>query len=114
MPVMPPGQDTEFFSTLDESDRRNRLRRLDDLLAVLEELNLREQGALPKGLRERLLVEGIAVRTESNVSDLIEMVLSSQEQYMLHERRAGRRRRRISYIPTDDELVYVLSTRFSR
>ncbi|MHB8508709.1 MAG: hypothetical protein ACYDGR_08695 [Candidatus Dormibacteria bacterium] len=108
-------KDTEFFSPLEEGERRNRLRRLDDLLAVLEELNLRAQGELPGTFRERLLREGIPVKTDSNVTDLIETVLSSQEQYMLHERRApGRRRRRLSYIPSDDELVSVLSNRFSR
>jgi hypothetical protein len=103
----------DFFSPLEEGERRQRLRRLDDLLAALEELNLREQGELPARLRERLAAEGIPVRTSSTVTDLIDVVLNSQEQYMLKERRTGRRRRRLSFIPTDDDLVAVISSRFS-
>ena len=41
MPVR-NGHDKEFFSPLDEGERRAGLRRLDDLLRALEELNMRE------------------------------------------------------------------------
>jgi hypothetical protein len=108
------GQDREYYSPLEEGERRIRLRRLDDLLGALEDLNLREQGQLPPGLRDRLLIEGIPVQSSSTVTDLLDMVLSSQEQYMLKERRTGPRRRRLSFIPTDDELVQVLASRFRR
>jgi hypothetical protein len=106
-------QDQEFFSPLQEGERRAGLRRLDDLLSALEELNMREAGELPQALREKLLVEGIPVHTGSTATDLLDMVLSSQEQYMLKERRTGRRRRRLSYIPTDAELVSAVSRRLS-
>jgi len=106
--------DREYWSPLDEGERRGRLRRLDDILDALEDLNLREQGEIPSRLRDRLLVEGIPVTTAASVTDLIDLVLSSQEQYMLKERRTGPRRRRLSYIPDDDELVSVISHRFHR
>ena len=104
----------EFFSPLDEGERRAGLRRLDDLLLALEELNLREAGEIPQSLREKLLVEGIPVRTETTITDLIDIVLSSQDQYMLKERRTGRRRRRTAFVPSDDEIVSVISRRYQR
>ena len=106
--------DREYWSPLDEGERRGRLRRLDDLLSALEQLNLREQGELPGRLRDMLLVEGIPVGSSASVTDLIDLVLSTQEQFMLKERRTGPRRRRLTYIPSDDELVSVLSHRLRR
>lgn len=105
-------QDREFFSPLDEGERRAGLRRLDDLLVALEELNLRESGGMPDILRDKLRREGIPVKPDTSVTDLIDIVLSTQEQYMLKERRTGRRRRRLAFIPTDDDLVSVISQRF--
>ncbi|HEV1998760.1 MAG TPA: hypothetical protein VGR61_11605 [Candidatus Dormibacteraeota bacterium] len=105
--------DQEFYSPFDENDRRAGLRRLDDLLLALEELNMREAGAMPQALREKLTREGIPVRDETTLTDLIDMVLGSQDQFMLKERRTGRRRRRLSFIPTDEELVSVISRRYS-
>ena len=109
---MKPVADPEFYSPLDENDRRAGLRRLDDLLLALEELNLREAGSMPPALREKLIREGIPVRDDTTLSGLIDIVLSSQEQFMLKERRTGRRRRRLTFIPTDDELVSVISRRY--
>jgi hypothetical protein len=103
----------EFYSPLDESERREGLRRLDDLLLALEEMNLREAGQMPQTLRDKLVAEGIPVRDSTNVTELIDIVLSSQEQFMLKERRTGRRRRRLTFIPTDEELVSVISRRYS-
>jgi len=105
-------QDREFFSPLDEGERRAGLRRLDDLLVALEELNLRESGGMPEALRAKLQREGIPVKPDTSVTDLIDIVLSTQDQYMLKERRTGRRRRRLAYLPTDDDLVSVISQRF--
>lgn len=102
----------EFYSPLSESERRAGLRRLDDLLLALEELNMREAGQMPATLRQKLTAEGIPVRETTTVTELIDIVLSSQEQFMLKERRTGRRRRRLSFIPTDEELVSVISRRY--
>lgn len=105
--------DREFYSPLDENDRRAGLRRLDDLLLALETLNMRATGGMPPALREKLQAEGIPVRDDSTITDLIDIVLSSQEQFMLKERRTGRRRRRLTFIPSDEELVSVISRRYS-
>lgn len=105
--------DPEFYSPLDENNRRAGLRRLDDLLLALEELNIRAPGGMTSSLRERLRQEGIPVKDETTVTDLIDLVLSSQEQFMLKERRTGRRRRRLTFIPSDEELVSVISRRYS-
>jgi hypothetical protein len=104
--------DQEFYSPLDENERRAGLRRLDDLLLALEELNMREAGGMPVALREKLQREGIPVRDDTTVTGLIDIVLSSQEQFMLKERRTGRRRRRLTFIPSDEELVSVISRRY--
>ena len=103
----------EFYSPLDENERRAGLRRLDDLLLALEELNMREAGQMPEALRAKLSAEGIPVRESTTVTELIDIVLSSQEQFMLRERRTGRRRRRLTCIPADEELVSVISRRYS-
>ena len=105
--------DREFYSPLDESERRAGLRRLDDLLLALEELNLRQAGHMPSTLRDKLSAEGIPVRDTTTVTELIDIVLSSQDQFMLKERRSSRRRRRLTFIPTDEELVSVISRRYS-
>jgi hypothetical protein len=107
------GHDKEFFSPLEEGERRAGLRRLDDLLRALEELNMREAGELPTGLKEKLLREGIPVHGNS-ITELIDVVLGSQDQFMLKERRTGRRRRRLTFVPTDEELVSVISRRYQR
>jgi hypothetical protein len=104
--------DREFYSPLDENDRRAGLRRLDDLLLALETLNVRATG-MPPALREKLQAEGIPVKDDSTITDLIDIVLSSQEQFMLKERRTGRRRRRLTFIPSDEELVSVISRRYT-
>ena len=68
---------------------------------------------MPRVLREKLIREGIPVSDDTTITDLLDIVLSSQEQFMLKERRTGRRRRRLTFIPTDEELVSVISRRFS-
>jgi len=102
-------QEKEFFSPLEEGERRIHLRRLDDVLAALEDLNLREQ-ELSASLREKLVNEGIPLLSGATVTELIDLVLSRQEDFMLKERRTGPRRRRLSYVPNDDDLVRVIST----
>jgi len=104
-------QDKEFFSPLSEGERRAGLRRLDDILVALEELNMREAGEIPPTLKDRLSREGIPV-TGNTITELIDVVLGSQDQFMLKERRTGRRRRRLTFVPTDEELVSVISRRY--
>jgi hypothetical protein len=112
MPVR-DAQDKEFFSPLDEGERRAGLRRLDDLLLALEELNMREAGEIPTTLKDKLLREGIPV-SGNTITELIDVVLGTQDQFMLKERRTGRRRRRLTFVPTDEELVSVISRRYQQ
>ena len=74
---------------------------------------MREAGELPSSLKEKLLREGIPVHGNS-ITELIDVVLGSQDQFMLKERRTGRRRRRLTFVPTDEELVSVISRRYQR
>jgi hypothetical protein len=104
-------RDKEFFSPLEEGERRAGLRRLDDILLALEELNMREAGEIPTALKDKLLREGIPV-SGNTITELIDIVLGSQDQFMLKERRTGRRRRRLTFVPTDEELVSVISRRY--
>ena len=105
--------DNWFFSTLEESERRVGLRRLDDVVQALEELNLRQAGKIPMSLREKLVDEGIPIHS-SRIRELIDVVLGSQELFLLKERRTSPRRRRGHFIPSDAELVSVISHRYQR
>ncbi len=48
------------------------------------------------------------------ITELIDVVLGTQDQFMLKERRTGRRRRRLTFVPTDEELVSVISRRYQQ
>jgi hypothetical protein len=83
-----------------ESDRRRHLRRLDDLLEALEQLNLSEITVVPHALAEELRVRGIDSPNRYSPSELIEKVWEMQQPYLLVvpvERR--RRRRRLDRDP---------------
>jgi hypothetical protein len=77
-------------------ERRSRLRRLDDLLAALEELNLSDAPALSAEVAARLDELGIrSSRDGAPFADAIDGVLKAQERYMVQtpvERRQGPRR----------------------
>ena len=77
-------------------ERRSRLRRLDDLLLALEELNLREAPAVSAAVAARLDQLGIHSNGRAApFADLIEGVLKAQERYMVQapvERRERPRR----------------------
>lgn len=102
-----------YFWTLDDSERRVGLRRLDDAVEALQELNLREAGKIPTSLNEKLVNKGIPIHS-NRIAELIEMVLGSREPFLLKERRTGLRRRRRRFLPPDDELVSVISRRCQR
>jgi hypothetical protein len=77
-----------------ESDRRRILRRLDDLLEALEQLNLSESTVLPHALAEELRERGIESPNRYSPSDLIEKVWDLQQPYLLVVPVERRRRRR--------------------
>lgn len=87
-------------ATMPHDERRNRLRRLDDVLEALEQMNLREQTELEQVLAERLVELGIEAPFDQTASQLIERVWAVQQPYLVKivvERR--RRRRRNGALP---------------
>ncbi|MGH7904432.1 MAG: hypothetical protein ACREPA_09980 [Candidatus Dormibacteraceae bacterium] len=69
--------------TVPNEERRQALRRLDDILEALEQLNLRDQEALPPPLVERLQVLGVAEPAQHTVPHLIELVWERQQPFLI-------------------------------
>jgi len=86
-------------------ERRNNLRRLDDVLEALEQLNLHDQTELPDALARRLVELGIKDPYDQSITQLIEKVWGIQQPYLVKvvvERRRRRRRRTpIDLLSTD-------------
>lgn len=78
--------------------RRATLAALDDVLEQLEQLNLNDHGAVPAGLAQRLVRFGISYHPAVGIPDLIELVFSRQEQFMLTAPERGSR------VPSVEEL----------
>ncbi len=79
-----------------DPERRQFLRRLDDILEALEQLNLQERPQLPETVRRSLLAQGIVCEDEPDVRALIERVWRKQEPFLLRlgtERRSASTRR---------------------
>jgi hypothetical protein len=86
---------------LDRSDqnRRQGLRRLDDVLETLEQLNLHDKTELPDHIAEALVMLGIDGPHSIPVPQLIEKVWAMQQPYLITvvvERRRRRRRKVIT------------------
>jgi hypothetical protein len=80
----------------EDQDRRSSLRRLDDILETLEQLNLHDRTELNDNLAERLILLGIEKPHNIAVPQLIERVWQMQQPYLITivvERRRRRRRR---------------------
>jgi len=80
----------------EDDERRRSLRRLDDLLETLEQLNLHERTKLPQYIAERLVALGVEDPMKIPVPQLIEQVWAMQQPYLITivvERRRRRRRR---------------------
>jgi hypothetical protein len=83
---------------LDRSDqnRRQGLRRLDDILETLEQLNLHDKTELSDPVAEALVLLGIEAPHSIPVPQLIEKVWAMQQPYLITivvERRRRRRRK---------------------
>jgi len=81
---------------LGHEERRNNLRRLDDVLEALEQLNLHDQTELPDSLARRLVELGIKQPYDFTITQLIEKVWGIQQPFLVKvvvERRRRRRRR---------------------
>jgi hypothetical protein len=80
----------------EDQERRSTLRRLDDILETLEQMNLHDRTELNDSLAERLIMLGIEHPHSIPVPQLIEKVWAMQQPYLITivvERRRRRRRR---------------------
>jgi hypothetical protein len=80
----------------EDQERRSTLRRLDDILETLEQMNLHDRTELNDQLAERLVMLGIERPHSIPVPQLIERVWAMQQPYLITivvERRRRRRRR---------------------
>ena len=79
-----------------DSERRGGLRRLDDILESLEQLNLHDKTDLPDHVAEALVMLGIEQPHSIPIPQLIERVWAMQQPYLITivvERRRRRRRK---------------------
>jgi hypothetical protein len=79
-----------------DQNRRQGLRRLDDILETLEQLNLHDKTELPDHVAEALVLLGIDAPHNVPVPQLIERVWAMQQPYLITivvERRRRRRRK---------------------
>ena len=80
----------------EDQERRGSLRRLDDILETLEQMNLHDRTELSDNIAQRLVMLGIEKPHTIPVPQLIERVWSMQQPYLITivvERRRRRRRR---------------------
>ena len=80
----------------EDQERRSTLRRLDDILETLEQMNLHDRTELNDQLAERLVMLGVERPHSIPVPQLIEKVWAMQQPYLITivvERRRRRRRR---------------------
>jgi hypothetical protein len=79
-----------------DQNRRQGLRRLDDILETLEQLNLHDKTELPDHVAEALVLLGIDGPHSIPVPQLIEKVWAMQQPYLITvvvERRRRKRRK---------------------
>jgi hypothetical protein len=79
-----------------DQERRSTLRRLDDILETLEQMNLHDRTELSDSIAERLILLGVDRPHSIPIPQLIERVWAMQQPYLITivvERRRRRRRR---------------------
>ncbi|HEV2027083.1 MAG TPA: hypothetical protein VGS16_00955 [Candidatus Dormibacteraeota bacterium] len=79
-----------------DQNRRQGLRRLDDILETLEQLNLHDKTELSDHVAEALVLLGIETPHDVPIPQLIERVWAMQQPYLITivvERRRRRRRK---------------------
>jgi hypothetical protein len=84
----------------DDQERRQSLRRLDDILETLEQLNLHDRTELTDHAAERLVMLGIRAPHSIPIPQLIERVWAMQQPYLTTIVVERRRRRRRKMDPT--------------
>ncbi|HEV2035048.1 MAG TPA: hypothetical protein VGU71_12760 [Candidatus Dormibacteraeota bacterium] len=84
----------------DDQERRQSLRRLDDILETLEQLNLHDRTELTNHAAERLVMLGISEPYSIPIPQLIERVWAMQQPFLTTIVVERRRRRRRKVDPT--------------
>ena len=84
----------------DDQERRQSLRRLDDILETLEQLNLHDRTELSDTAAERLVMLGIREPYSIPIPQLIERVWAMQQPFLTTIVVERRRRRRRKMDPT--------------
>lgn len=93
-------QDKPFSPPLSAAVRRGRLTRLDQMLHILEELNLRERKDIPDNVKEGLTSEGIYFETLT-ITEIIDRVFSCQEGYMSPDKNRSSKQQSFSFVSPD-------------
>jgi hypothetical protein len=78
-------------ASTDSAERRSTLRRLDDLLEALEQLNLRESAELTARIQQSLASHGIPFEDGAEIRVIIERVWRKQEAHMVGPRQDRRK-----------------------
>jgi hypothetical protein len=81
---------------LESSERRSNLRRLHDILEVLEQLNLNDRTELPRPVADSLVGIGVDNPYHFTIPQLIEKVWAQQQPFLITLVTDRRRRRRRS------------------
>lgn len=90
------------------TERRSKLRRLDDLLEALEQLNLHESAHLTDRIRHSLAAHGIPFDDGADIRVIIERVWRKQEGHMVGPRPDRRRvpsRRNSAHRPPGHDVI---------
>ena len=100
---------------LGEENRRYRLRRLDDLLEALETCNEHDIPHPPRPILEGLIAAGIDPKPGDTTTQLIELVLDRQQEFLikipLERRKSPRRRGKVQAPGSRDDLVALVEHR---
>jgi hypothetical protein len=103
---------------LDDQQRRQSLRRLDDILETLEQLNLHDRTELPDHAAERLVMLGIREPHSIPIPQLIEHVWAMQQPYLItivvERRRRQRRKMGAAFLDGDQAYHQALGTGWFR
>ncbi|HVB53706.1 MAG TPA: hypothetical protein VNF24_05890 [Candidatus Acidoferrales bacterium] len=89
-------------------ERRSILRRLDDLLEALEQLNLHESSHLSERLQQSLAAHGIPFEDDAEIRVIIERVWRKQEGHMTTSRQDRRKtpaRRSSAHRPPGHDVI---------
>jgi predicted DNA binding CopG/RHH family protein len=95
-------------ASAETTERRSVLRRLDDILEALEQLNLRESSHLTERIRQSLSSHGIPFEDGAEIRVIIERVWRKQEDHMTavrQDRRKTPSRRSSAHRPPGHDVI---------